>query len=290
MHSTPIEVKVYDGPLALQAELGAWLEERPAVNNLLLGLLYRLVRRAEAGGPAQALLIGVFEAGVPKLAFLHMPPRTEIVFVSVETGWEAALQAAVAHFQETGYPLMGSVGPEPQNTIFAKALASSHQLLFNQLIWETKKIEFPRPAEGSMRLASPKEVKLLVRWVRGFFKESLSKELSLDQAKDIMHQKFLERNFYVWDHDGAQCMAGVERPTAHGMTVVLVYTPPQARGKGYASNLVAQMTDLYLRKGRKFLCLHTDAGFATSNKIYKSIGYYEVGQGSILHFEYGERE
>jgi uncharacterized protein len=289
MTENAIEVKVYDSPVTMLAELGAWLEERAAQNNLLLGLLYRLARRAQAGGEVEAFLAGVFANGKPKLAFLHVQPRWEVVIVSEADGWEELMAAAILQFKELGHQFAGSVGPEPMNTAFAQGMGANYHIVFRQFVWRLDRLVWPRPAAGEMRLAAPKDAAILTRWMRAFFKEALSKELSLEDAKEAIHSKLLERKLYVWDHEGVQSMAGVERPTEQGITVVLVYTPSAARGHGYASNLVAHMTDLQLRNGRKFLCLHTDADFPTSNKIYAALGYYEVGQGSILRFELPEQ-
>ena len=50
-------------------------------------------------------------------------------------------------------------------------------------------------------------------------------------------------------------------------------TPPEFRGRGYASNLVAALTQKMLDTDRKFCFLYTDAANPTSNKIYQQIGY-----------------
>lgn len=279
-----IEIKEYGGAVAMLRDCADWLEERAALNNLQLGLLYRLGRREETGAEVHALLVAVFQEGKPKMTFLQTPPR-ECILVSDDQDWELAVKVAAdwmrVHFPE----LPGVVGPEPQVSTFVQGYHPVHQLIFRQATMRLDHLEMPKPAAGWMRLSEPGDVNLITAWLKDFFVESLSKPLSTDEASQLAKAKIVEKNFWIWEVEGrAVSMAGVERPTRKGITVVLVYTPVAERGHGYASNLVAQITDLQLRTGRDFCCLHTDADFPTSNKIYKALGYYEIGWGSLVRF------
>ena len=48
------------------------------------------------------------------------------------------------------------------------------------------------------------------------------------------------------------------RPTPHGEAISLVYTSPQARGRGYASAVVAQVSQRILGDGKRFCTLYAD--------------------------------
>jgi predicted GNAT family acetyltransferase len=54
-----------------------------------------------------------------------------------------------------------------------------------------------------------------------------------------------------------------------------VYTPPEARGRGYGSAVTAHLTQ-HIRAGGADACLFTDLANPTSNKIYAAIGYRPV--------------
>jgi predicted GNAT family acetyltransferase len=56
-----------------------------------------------------------------------------------------------------------------------------------------------------------------------------------------------------------------------------VYTPPERRGRGYASACVATLSAATLDAGLRCI-LYTDLGNATSNSIYRSIGYRAVAE------------
>ena len=64
--------------------------------------------------------------------------------------------------------------------------------------------------------------------------------------------------------------------TPGGVRIGMVYTPPEFRGRGYASNAVAALTRRLLGSGRSFCFLFTNLANATSNKIYQAVGYRHV--------------
>jgi uncharacterized protein len=280
-----MDIQEYGGAAGMLQAFEDWLEENPAENNLLLGMLYRISKREAAGGQTNALCVGVREDGKPLMALLQTPPN-ELMLVCRADGWERGIEVMAGWMQERRPGLPGVVGPLEQAMAFARAYGPQHRVIFQQKTMRVDRLVMPRDCAGGMRLAAPGDAGVIRDWLMEFFVESLQQELAVDVADRLAKAKVVEKNFWVWEANGeVVSMAGVERPTRKGITVVLVYTPPQARRQGYASNLVAQITDLQLRGGRSFCCLHTDAGNATSNKIYREMGYYDVGEGVLVRFD-----
>jgi hypothetical protein len=60
------------------------------------------------------------------------------------------------------------------------------------------------------------------------------------------------------------------------VTVSAVYTPREQRQHGYASALVARLSQHLLDMGYEFVTLFTDLENPTSNAIYQKIGYHPV--------------
>ena len=54
-----------------------------------------------------------------------------------------------------------------------------------------------------------------------------------------------------------------------------VYTPPEHRGRGYASAAVAGVSERLLEQGVR-VCLFTDQANPTSNRIYTALGFEPV--------------
>ncbi len=82
-------------------------------------------------------------------------------------------------------------------------------------------------------------------------------------------------------------MAANTRSTLNGGTISLVYTPPEQRGRGYASLTVASLSQKILESGKKFVNLYTDLTNPTSNSIYQKIGFVKIGQN--IHFDFVEK-
>src|SRR5438093_1092376 len=80
----------------------------------------------------------------------------------------------------------------------------------------------------------------------------------------------------LWEDGVVVSMAGASGPTPNGIRVGAVYTPPDKRRRGYASALVAALSQEQLDTGKKFCFLYTDLANPTSNKIYQDVGYEPV--------------
>jgi predicted GNAT family acetyltransferase len=90
---------------------------------------------------------------------------------------------------------------------------------------------------------------------------------------------------HLWEHGGkAVAFAGVAGPTPSGIRIGPVYTPPEHRGHGYASNLVAAASQRQLDAGRRFCFLFTNLANPTSNRIYQLLGYVPVVDVDMYRF------
>jgi hypothetical protein len=82
---------------------------------------------------------------------------------------------------------------------------------------------------------------------------------------------------FFWELDGQPVsMAFRGGETEKGISINHVYTPPELRGKGYATSCVAELSRICLQNGKEFCMLTTDLANPTSNSIYMKIGYKPV--------------
>jgi uncharacterized protein len=79
-------------------------------------------------------------------------------------------------------------------------------------------------------------------------------------------------------------MAGFARPTAKTISINAVYTPPEHRRRGYATALVAAVSEEGLRRGKAACVLYMDISNPTSNSIYQKIGYRPVSDARNYRF------
>ena len=123
-------------------------------------------------------------------------------------------------------------------------------------------------------------------WLHAFNDEALEGDEPADMA--VIADRMLAgggRAAYLWDDHGPVSLTAVGGRTPHGARVGPVYTPPERRGRGYASSLVAAVSQAQLDAGCRSLFLFTDLANPTSNHIYQAIGYEPVRDVADWRFE-----
>ena len=147
----------------------------------------------------------------------------------------------------------------------------------SQLAHELRTVVAPSPlAAGRLRLFELGEVELLCDWLQRF-----SIDAGLPPApivRETVEQRMADGRAFLWDDDGPVSMALRSRDTRKAGSINAVYTPPELRGRGYASACVAALSQQILDDGKSVCCLFTDAANPTSNGIYRSIGYRPVSE------------
>jgi uncharacterized protein len=142
---------------------------------------------------------------------------------------------------------------------------------------------------GALRRATEADRGLLVGWFAAFAAEALGEDADpRGAARSVDAYLGTEgMGLYLWEERSELVsMAGRSRQTPNGVTVNYVYTPPEHRGRGYASACVAVLSQLILDEGHRYCFLFTDLANPTSNKIYRAIGYEAVCD--VDEYEFGQ--
>jgi predicted GNAT family acetyltransferase len=139
---------------------------------------------------------------------------------------------------------------------------------------------------GGMRRATEDDREIVAKWIAAFSAEAGTEPVEpLDWADRVIAADPAMRGMYLWEEGGVVVsFAGYNGPTANGIRIGPVYTPPEVRGHGYASACTATLTQMLLDGGRRFCFLFTDLANPTSNKIYQAIGYRPVVDVHIHRF------
>jgi len=149
-------------------------------------------------------------------------------------------------------------------------------------VFQLDRVIWPKPIGGSMRLCRREDREVLARYIAGF--EAEIGEASQENALARADRLITDGRMYVWVDPEPIAMAAWAGPTPNGVRVNWVYTSPPLRGEGYASNLVAHLTQRLLDQGRKYSFLFTDQANPTSNSIYQKIGYRPVSDSERWEF------
>lgn len=137
---------------------------------------------------------------------------------------------------------------------------------------------------GCCRVANIGDESMVLEWGRAFAADVAMPVWSDDGLRATLRAG----QIYLWIVDGEPVsMAGhavpVPFPTFSVARVGPVYTPAQRRGHGYAAAVTAAVTTLLQGAGHRVMLL-TDATNATSNGVYRRLGYEVVAELTKVDF------
>jgi predicted GNAT family acetyltransferase len=270
------EVLWTDDPRRALETTGTFLAGDPVRHNVILTLLHRRVAHPEPARYWTVLLDG------QPAGFVFQSPLN---FVATLTPMPDEAVAAVVHsIVDAGVVLPGVNGEAAVAARFAgqwtESKRSSAWPVQGQRIYEVRHVVTPRAIAGQLRRAAPADRQLLIAWFRGFQAEI--GEGTRDPAQ-VVDRELAKGVLWLWDDGGPMALAGTSEPVVGVVRISAVYTPAQHRNCGYASSCVAAVSEQVLACG--FRCiLYTDLGNATSNSIYRSIGYRAVTE--VLRYRF----
>ena len=276
-----------DSPEEFAERAGPFLAEHEAEHNLQLGLLGRLVGEPRLYGHDPTFVV-VESGGRLAGCLMRTPPHGAILSRFTSLDAVAAVAEAVLDMHP-GLP--GAVGPVAVTERFADTWSSATgaraQVAIRQRIHAASHVVEPSRAPGVLREAREEDVPVLVDWLVAFQEEALHEAPHVEEAEATYRRRAADPDgaWLVWDDSGPVSLAAYGSPTPTGTRVGPVYTPPELRGRGYASSLVAELTDERLASGLAFCFLFTDLGNPTSNAIYARIGYEPVADWDQWRFD-----
>lgn len=282
-----VELKTHPTAESFLAAVSPFALPREAEHGLLLGL----ATAAQSGGQDKAVSSSqapkpdvepcFASVGTPDASFAAVakfPPAYLFILAASDEKTARRLAEAVHAY---GFRAPGVVGTKPLSGAFAgrwsELAGCLPKLSMDQLIYELTAVIPPdHPPNGRLRRATQEEIELIASWMLGFRLDALPND---PPGKDVdfaaaARARIETGSIHVWETDaGPVCMAAFARPTLNGVTINLVYTPPEHRKRGYASAMVAALSQVALDQGKKACFLYTDATNPTSNAIYQRIGY-----------------
>ena len=159
---------------------------------------------------------------------------------------------------------------------WCKTCGTSIQSTMAQRIYRLDSVNDVPSIPGRMRLATLSDKELVSEWTRAFWLEAGSPVREGIPERDVT-PRIKNGEIYLWEDGSKPVSTAIKsRPTEHGMTVSLVYTPPEFRRNGYATACVAGVCREILKSGYEFCTLYTDLSNPTSNSIYMKIGFKPV--------------
>ncbi len=275
-----MKLTLTEDPHAFQERAFSFLLQNEVENNLMIGLLQRLIAdKHDAADPPYYCVVE--DAGRVVAAAMRTPPHNLIV----PRCPPPVLEFLARELHARGLPLPGVIGPSEAADCFAGAWCAvagvESRLQMAERIYRLDQVSWPPPVSGRFGVAQRQDAELAIEWARAFNEEALG---SIDDVRPMVERRLDEGALFFWRDARPVSMAGAARSTPHGTAVAPVYTPPELRRRGYASAVVAALSQRILDGGKQFCCLFTDLSNPTSNSIYQKIGYRPVSDVNMLAF------
>ncbi|MCC7107574.1 MAG: GNAT family N-acetyltransferase, partial [Chloroflexi bacterium] len=231
------------------------------------------------------------EDGDGIVAAAAMTPPYGVILYSERPDPQPGLDAIAHNLLEHSWFVFGVNARVPLGAVFAAAwtrlTGTRAAVAVEERVFALWEVIHPVYSPGRMRPATPDDLELVAQWNVDFVAEALAgvEAKDLEGARRDAERNIAAQTVYLWDDGGLVSLAGVTRPTLHGIAIGPVYTPPALRGRGYASSLVAALSQRLLDEGRSFCTLFTDLANPTSNHIYQAIGYRPVCDYTVYRFD-----
>jgi uncharacterized protein len=288
-----MHLTVYPTAADYLAKTQAVLERNEVANNLMLGVCLRLLTGVNPWGNEPPYLVAVTEgesAESELLAAASMTPPFNLIVFSEQEEVRPAFTLIARNLLARQQRVPGVNGLATLSRAFAQIwgelTAAKPQIKRTLRAFELHQVIHPTYPSGHLRIATPDDLALLTTWRMAFTAEVADPPQEAEQVAQAVRYGIEAGSYFVWDNQGAVALAAKTRPTTHGIAIGPVYTPPAERNKGYASALVAELSQRLLEEGYQFCTLFTDLANPTSNRIYQKIGYRPVCD--FVDFAFGQ--
>ncbi len=271
------------------SEAGAQLMVDVARHQLILGIGETVRQQPDVYPEYHAW--AVYSGGELMAAASCTPPHK---YVLADSSSVEVLDDLVAVMADSGVTAPGVIGNTPTVTEFVTrwsgATGSEARKEMGQGVFTLDSVEGLELSAGRIREADLEDREQLITWWQTFFDEVLPDEpISRDDAAERVDQRLdpvRPQGVSLWEHAGrVVAMSAHSAPVANSVRIGPVYTPPEFRGRGYGTALVATQSKRFLDEGRDRCLLYTDLANPTSNAIYRRIGYRQVAESAVYRFE-----
>jgi predicted GNAT family acetyltransferase len=253
------------------------LEINEACNSLILGVCQRLASQQNSTDSVPCFK--TVEDGDELVIAAMMTPPHKLVINAHKGDIQAAARLLADDVISEGWEVPGTFGPGVAPLSFADKwgeITNQRYELQNKLrVYTLKKVLRPPAQNGELRQAKAEDKVLVANWWYAFGKE-IHGEADRDNVNKNTDIAISRGNLYLWDNRQPVSMAMKTRPMRNGISISAVYTPPEYRGKRYATACVGALSQILLDKGWKYCALFADLANPISNRVYQKIGYKPV--------------
>jgi len=272
-----MQVRTYTNAKDFLKDTQSPLESNEAANSLMLGICGQLIRQPERIRTAPCLKVVEDQRGLV-LAALMTPPHKLVVY-GHQGDLAREARALVEDLLAEGWQVPGVLGPsavaQQVADVWTEVTDRPHQLERRQSVYKLTEVKIPAPERGRLRSATEADLPLAAQWNVKFTMDIFG-HTDREEAEQAARFRIGREDIFLWDDEGPLSMAMKNRPTTNGISVSLVYTPPQWRCRGYGTACVGELSRMLLETGCKSCVLFCDLANPAANRVYQKIGYQPV--------------
>lgn len=149
---------------------------------------------------------------------------------------------------------------------------------FEMGVLTTKDLNYPKKCDGNLFKATLEDIEILSNhWYNSANEMVDTKSISLEKAKIEVLEMYNDHDLYCWKNKNNEIVSMLEYEIYYGQAKIThVYTPIHERNKGYAANIVYEISKKLLNQNI-IPVLYTNYNYSPSNKAYFNIGYKNIG-------------
>jgi len=274
-----LRVEATTDPVAAIGRAAGYLASDPVGLNLIWSIMRQ---RADSGTPGQYWLLKSDDRTVGVV--LESPPGHPAAISPVSTEQATAMAEAIA---AEGNELTGIMGEASAAATFAGCWAEERgtqaEVAEAQRLYELGFLVQPAGVTGRLRRAEIFEREMITEWWSEFQAEIGSLRLDVTVAVD---SALSSGRLFVWDDDGARCVARATEPLGGVSRIGIVYTPSPWRRRGYAAACVGALSEWERAEEGANPILYAQLRNPGSNAIYRRLGFRAVSE--VLSYKFGE--
>ena len=278
-----LQLLYYDNIETYSAEVLGILLESEIQNNLLISL----ITENKASYATDWLLATVIDdSGEIILTSFWSKPFNILLYETKNTRNDDAVELLAREFRKAGYSLPGVMAERGLAQRFAKAytppkMSESHMSVVAMRLDRLAQYE---KAPGFCRELSKSDMFFTPYWEHAFSEDCRVHVFTISEDTKRIESRLGRGIHFIWE-DGVPVSQAVHgRNTPNGAIINWVYTPPHYRGRGYATSVVAELSESLLKRGKDFCCLLADADNPASRRLYSKLGYYDVCELEDIKF------
>ncbi len=259
-------------PDAFAARCKDFLTAREDENSLMLGVITGGGAWRD-GGP---LCVSVEAGDRLMLAGLRTPPFNLLL----SAGAADAAAYLATDLAAQGEALSGVIAIEGLAERFTEAWtaagAGRRRKTTEMILHRLDEVRVAAEVSGDLKRVRPEDADFFGEWNERASRDMGLSDHEIATARRTARRRIEEGQVYAWYRRGEPVSLAAFQPTSFTGTtgrINMVYTPPPWRGRGYATACVAALTAERLAAGWRSCLIFTDKHNATTNKIYRRIGY-----------------